>query len=279
MYHNFTKFLNKLKNNSNEFLLECIKDGFKACFEAHTGLYRTLDEFVNKLNLEAKNWPKYVKNELYRTVDWTMYSRYFEYFKSMQVKHQELLNKLHNFSGNKADREKLKAELKIVGEPIEKALNKSKEWFANEENFVKVMKKFNIRFKEDPEILTLSFEKDFLPDSYANLNAKIKNQSNPQFPRDEERHKSQKEIINDNNGINPEPVILTKSDGKYDVIEGNHRTVQSILYYRERGSDTFKLKAYVGEYIPDNNTKKFIRSLKRSWKKISRSLSELQKMF
>ena len=51
--------------------------------------------------------------------------------------------------------------------------------------------------------------------------------------RDEERHRNQKELLK-SRGISKEPIILFKhNDGKYDLGEGWHRTVQSFSVYPE----------------------------------------------
>jgi predicted nucleotidyltransferase len=51
--------------------------------------------------------------------------------------------------------------------------------------------------------------------------------------RDEERHKNQKELLK-SRGISKEPIILFKyEDGKYDLGEGWHRTVQNFKMYPE----------------------------------------------
>jgi len=92
MHHNFLQFLKQLKNSSNESLLEYVELGFKACFEAHRGLYRHLDEIVNNLDLEAKNWPEDIKKEIYEEIDHTIFGRegmhlgeQFEKFKDPKV--------------------------------------------------------------------------------------------------------------------------------------------------------------------------------------------------
>jgi hypothetical protein len=51
--------------------------------------------------------------------------------------------------------------------------------------------------------------------------------------RDVERHQAQKELLK-SRGISEEPIILFKTkDGKYDLGEGWHRTVQSFTMYPE----------------------------------------------
>jgi hypothetical protein len=63
------------------------------------------------------------------------------------------------------------------------------------------------------------------------LKSKIGGSINQQVPNDSERHNIQKSKL-DTNGISSEPIIvyLTK-DGKYDLVEGWHRTTASLKKY------------------------------------------------
>jgi hypothetical protein len=50
-------------------------------------------------------------------------------------------------------------------------------------------------------------------------------------PKDEERHQTQKELLK-SRGISKEPIILFKTkDGRYDLGEGWHRTVQAFTIF------------------------------------------------
>jgi len=53
-----------------------------------------------------------------------------------------------------------------------------------------------------------------------------------QVPNDEKRHQTQKELIL-KQGLPKEPIILFNVNGKYELIEGWHRTIQLISLFPE----------------------------------------------
>jgi len=59
---------------------------------------------------------------------------------------------------------------------------------------------------------------------------------------DEERHQIQLDILK-KNGPSKEPIIVTKTNGEYELQEGWHRTVQSLLLWPEG----YQQNAWVGE--------------------------------
>ena len=80
----------------------------------------------------------------------------------------------------------------------------------------------------------------FIDGDQQGLKSKIGGSINQQVPNDSERHNTQQSKL-DTNGISSEPIIvyLTK-DGKYDLVEGWHRTTASLKKY-----DRYKQNAWV----------------------------------
>lgn len=74
--------------------------------------------------------------------------------------------------------------------------------------------------------------------------------SNPHnVPNDEERHDIQAKLLKDK-GISTEPIILIQTeDGKYELLEGWHRTIQSLMVF----PDGYKQKAWVYGLENTNN--------------------------
>lgn len=64
-------------------------------------------------------------------------------------------------------------------------------------------------------------------------------------PNDAERHEKQKELLK-LRGPSTEPVIMTKIDGEYELEEGFHRVIQSLLLWPKG----YKQVAWVGEEVP-----------------------------
>lgn len=72
------------------------------------------------------------------------------------------------------------------------------------------------------------------------LKTKMGGTINQEIPNDMERHNRQQSQL-DTKGISPEPIILyLGEDGKYDLIEGYHRTTASLKKY-----GTYKQNAWV----------------------------------
>jgi len=80
----------------------------------------------------------------------------------------------------------------------------------------------------------------FIDGDQQSLKSKIGGSINQQVPNDSERHNLQQFKL-DTKGVSPEPIIvyLTK-DGKYDLVEGWHRTTASLKKY-----DRYKQNAWV----------------------------------
>lgn len=272
MYHKFLEFTENLKNSSNEHLLECVEHGFKACFEAHTGLYRTLDRFVDELDLEAKNWPKYVKKELYANHDWGLFGRNVLELKEIHNIQKKLIERVKH--APEKEMNSIKNEFDFVDHHLEDSIERFDEIFQKNQVFIEKLFYLDVKF-DDVDVLTLTLD-DFTNNSKKAIMERIQNQDN--FDTDNIRHKKQKEIIIQNNGLNPEPVILIQINGKYKLHEGWHRTSQVILYNKENGSDTFKLKAYVGHFKPDT-TKQKINHAMYEFKKGMKIFSDKIKNF
>jgi hypothetical protein len=92
----------------------------------------------------------------------------------------------------------------------------------------------------NPEDFSENTINAFLERDFGNLNAYL-------VPGDEERTMKQREIVK-TNAMN-EPVIVVKKDGKYDLIEGWHRVMASLLL-GDNGEDLInwdkvKIRAWV----------------------------------
>ena len=70
------------------------------------------------------------------------------------------------------------------------------------------------------------------------------NQDN--VPHDEERHKTQKELIL-KNGLPTEPIILQKIGDKYELVEGWHRTIQLLSLFPDGYNYP---NVYIGSFTP-----------------------------
>ena len=71
----------------------------------------------------------------------------------------------------------------------------------------------------------------FSDKSKKELEERISGMVRSDVDRDEERHQNQRELLK-SHGISEEPIILFKTkDGRYDLGEGWHRTVQTFLEY------------------------------------------------
>jgi hypothetical protein len=79
----------------------------------------------------------------------------------------------------------------------------------------------------------------FTDDTQEMLLSKMGGKISDKIPRDQERHNIQQSRIN-NSGITSEPIIVFMEDGKYDIIEGWHRTTQAIKKF-----GTYKQNAWV----------------------------------
>ena len=78
------------------------------------------------------------------------------------------------------------------------------------------------------------------------LKGKIGGQINQKIPQDSERHNLQQNRIN-TIGVSPEPIIVYQTkDGKYDLIEGWHRTTAAL-----KNLGHYKQNAWV--YVPYTN--------------------------
>ena len=62
------------------------------------------------------------------------------------------------------------------------------------------------------------------------LNKRLGGENPNQVPRDDERHKTQKKLIL-KQGMPKEPIILFYNNGKYELWEGWHRTIQLLQLF------------------------------------------------
>jgi hypothetical protein len=85
----------------------------------------------------------------------------------------------------------------------------------------------------------------FEPSTKKDIMSRMGNNDRQDIPNDLKRHQTQQTLIK-SLGISKEPVIVVKTSNGYDLIEGWHRTIQSL---KEFGS--YKQMAYI--YVPDNN--------------------------
>lgn len=77
------------------------------------------------------------------------------------------------------------------------------------------------------EVLDISIDSftDFVKED---LLKKMGGYVNPHIPKDEERHQTQLSKL-ESGGISPEPIIVVETeDGKYDLLEGWHRTTNAL---------------------------------------------------
>jgi hypothetical protein len=89
--------------------------------------------------------------------------------------------------------------------------------------------------------ITLDF---FSEETQKLLEPRMKGQMSQFIPNDAERHATQKEILK-KKGVSNEPIIMTLVDGEYELEEGFHRTIQSLLLWPEG----YKQVAWVGEEV------------------------------
>ena len=188
-------------------------------FAGHKGPKRLLDSWVEKYDLEAKNWPKYVKKEIYTNIASAMTKAV------PAVGHDPAV--YQTLDPNKMDA---------------KASSATKRVFAA----------LSLKFPGTPEILDIDTNlSQFVESDKRNIEQRISIRTNDtgfvtSVPRDEERHEKQKDILKDQKDYNKEPVILIKHDKGYEIQEGNHRVIQRLEHNRAKGNKTFKLNAFVG---------------------------------
>ena len=115
-----------------------------------------------------------------------------------------------------------------------------KDWIYRKVDNYKDYESFNNWLDEWIVYLEWEYQKDFpmtmdifSDKSKKELEERINGLFRSDVDRDEERHQNQKELLM-LGGISKEPIILFKhEDGKYDLGEGWHRTVQSFSVYPE----------------------------------------------
>lgn len=113
-----------------------------------------------------------------------------------------------------------------------------KDWIYRKVDDYKDYESFNNWLDEWIVGLDWEYQKDFpmtmdifSDKSRKELEERIKGSVRSDVDRDEERHKNQKELLK-LRGISKEPIILFRhEDGKYDLGEGWHRTVQAFIQY------------------------------------------------
>jgi len=115
-----------------------------------------------------------------------------------------------------------------------------KDWIYRKVDNYKDYESFNEWLDEWIVDLKWEYQKDFpmtidifSDKSKKELEERINGLVRSDVDRDEERHRNQKELLK-LRGISKEPIILFKhEDGKYDLGEGWHRTVQAFSLYPE----------------------------------------------
>lgn len=113
-----------------------------------------------------------------------------------------------------------------------------KDWIYRKVDDYKDYESFNNWLDEWIVGLDWEYQKDFpmtmdifSDKSRKELEERIKGSVRSDVDRDEERHKNQKELLK-LRGISKEPIILFRhEDGKYELGEGWHRTVQAFIQY------------------------------------------------
>jgi len=99
----------------------------------------------------------------------------------------------------------------------------------------KDMKKWVKAFKDIDWKLEKNFfisREIFDKDTINQLNKRLAGENPNNAPSDEERHKTQRDLIL-KHGIPEEPIILFYNNGKYELWEGWHRTIQLFKLYPE----------------------------------------------
>jgi hypothetical protein len=131
-------------------------------------------------------------------------------------------------------------------------------------------------FKDDPEpfgawviqfiedypnrewkLIELDVTEDIFDDkTKSQLETREGGKSNPnKVPRDEKRHEVQAKLLKEK-GISTEPIIVVQhKDGKYNLLEGWHRTIQSLIEF----PDGYKQNAWVYtlQKVDNTNDKEF----------------------
>ena len=93
------------------------------------------------------------------------------------------------------------------------------------------------------KVLDISLDSftDFVKDD---LKKKMGGFINPHIPKDEERHSIQQSQL-EKSGVSPEPIIVVETkDGKYDLLEGWHRTTNALKKFGQykQNAWVYKLK-------------------------------------
>jgi hypothetical protein len=249
--------VNKLAIHS--LLLECgvspslvttVMSGWTEIFEstmteAHDGLFRNVKEFISKSNLKAAEWNDYLIREL--VYPWINTLWFGSRTKTTEIsKRQYLQERIKNVPQIKDIRvrqeetKKLKEDLakleSDVNNTFEAALSNKKALL------------FDVDFKEPIKLNTKLAEfqkvKNFVTgmDTYESILTRLYNRIATTFsnyevdtynvPADAVRHKMHEKSLKQNDGINRDPVIfLQTKPNEYSLIEGNHRTVEMLLFH------------------------------------------------
>lgn len=208
MENKFKYFLHSLETSTNKSLIESISSAYDLIFESHKGFTRTVESIAERFSLPAKDWPEYVKKEIYRGLEHLLFD---------------------------------KSNLKDIMSPEQRSqIEQKKETFKNTDTWKK-LEFLNVNY-ENPKIIEVSLS-DFNDTStvYSSQPTKTSltqrissalggNSMVQGVPRDKERHEKQAELLKSTGGINREPVIMVQSsDGSLILQEGWHRMLQMIV--------------------------------------------------
>lgn len=177
---------------------------------ANRGNLRAIEELCDRLDLPAKYWPKFVKNEIWKQLKykypWDFPKPGAPIEERSLARHKGLMKDLLFEYSQEPEIIRMRSDLSNFDIPTQSAL----------------LHRIDLLQKE----------------------------IDTSIPDDSKRHLVQEKLLEekpDTELINDAPVLL-KEVGlrKYAIREGWHRTIQLILAAKKRGLKEFKIKAYVG---------------------------------
>jgi hypothetical protein len=203
----FINFLENAKTADNKAFLGLVTDGFKLCFEAHSGFDRTIDRIAESAGLEYSNWDSYLKREMGNGIKNIIYPR-------------EVLGFMKDNDS-------------------QRAMTSAKAW-------VELLQSINYKF-ESPKVIDFrpsDFNKEIGGatnviggqrvdhSTYSGFKQRLyneisidENKHDDSIGDEVSRHSKQKHVIG-KSGVNQEPVMLTKKGNKFDLHEGWHRVLR-----------------------------------------------------
>lgn len=126
------------------------------------------------------------------------------------------------------------------------------------EDIQEIVSFLSLRFSSNPEVIKISTDlSNFGEKTRKDIELRIKLLGDTRYKvdvkDDTKRHEHQKkqyEEKSDKELINDEPVIVMEAKpGKYQLIEGWHRTIQLIYEARKRNLSKVNYKAYIGRVV------------------------------